>query len=99
MYKIVVTRKIPGIEQAEQILPRSWQLWVNPSEQPLTRSELIEQVRDADAILVCDDRIGAGEMAELPNLKVLCNYGWDWTISICRLPQSGGLLLEICPMR
>lgn len=75
MYKIVVTRKIPGIEQAEQILPRSWQLWVNPSEQPLTRSELIEQARDADAILVCDDRIGAGEMAELPNLKVLCNYG------------------------
>lgn len=74
-YKIVVTRNIPGVDEAAKILPPQWQLWVNPSEQPLTRAELIENARDAAGILVCDDRIGDAEMAELPNLKVLSNYG------------------------
>jgi hypothetical protein len=36
-YKIVVTRNIPGVDEAAKILPPQWQLWVNPSEQPLTR--------------------------------------------------------------
>lgn len=75
MYKIVVTRRIPGIEQAAEHLPPDWDLWINPSEYPLTREELISHAKDGDGMLVCNDRIDDELMAALPRLKALSNYG------------------------
>jgi len=75
MYKIIITRKVPGIDEAVRKLPPDWDVWVNPSEYPLTRAELIARACDADGMLVCNDRIDAELMAAMPRMKVLSNYG------------------------
>jgi len=77
MEKIVVTRKIPGIalEWTNRQLPGDWEIWINPSEFPLTHSQLIAHAHDATALLVCGDVITDEIMALLPRLRVLSNYG------------------------
>lgn len=75
MEKIVVTRKIPGIEAAVGKLPQEWKVWINPIETPLSREELLTQAKDATAILVAGDVIDEDTLIQLPQVKVLSNYG------------------------
>lgn len=75
MEQIVVTRKIPGIEQVIEQLPSNWKVWVNPSEHPLSREELLKHGATATAILVAGDLIDDQAMIQMPNVKVLSNYG------------------------
>ncbi|MDI9450587.1 MAG: D-glycerate dehydrogenase [Bacillota bacterium] len=97
MYRIVVTRKIPGIEEASQALPPHWKVWVNPSEFELTRTELVEQASDADGMLVCGDRIDDSLMAAMPRMKVLSNYGVGLDNIDLEAAQRRGIIVRNLP--
>ena len=97
MYRIVVTRKIPGIEEASQALPPPWKVWVNPSEFELTRTELVEQASDADGMLVCGDRIDDSLMAAMPRMKVLSNYGVGLDNIDLEAAQRRGIIVRNLP--
>lgn len=75
MEKIIVTLNIPGIKELVNDLPGSCQVWVNPSEQALSRAELIERGATATAMLVVGDSIDRELLKAMPRLKVLSNYG------------------------
>ncbi|MGB3970692.1 MAG: D-glycerate dehydrogenase, partial [Limnochordia bacterium] len=96
-YRIVVTRKIPGIEEASQALPPHWKVWVNPSEFELTRTELVEQASDADGMLVCGDRIDDSLMAAMPRMKVLSNYGVGLDNIDLEAAQRRGIIVRNLP--
>ena len=73
-FKILVTRKIPdaGLRLLRE---KDYLLEINESEQPLTREELKEKIKDCDAVIaLLSDRIDQEIMDAAPRLKVVANY-------------------------
>lgn len=73
--KIVVTKRVPGLDEALQKLPDDADVWVHSSQDTLDRDELAEAIQDAQGVLVVGDRFDAELMDAAPHLKVLSNYG------------------------
>lgn len=73
MKNVFLTRLLPAEPVAR--LQEKTQLTVNPEDRPLTRSELLEGVADADGLLcLLTDRIDDELMAHAPRLRVISNY-------------------------
>src|SRR5690625_3673232 len=73
MKNVFLTRLLPAEPVAR--LQKKTQLTVNPEDRPLTRSELLEGVADADGLLcLLTDRIDDELMAHAPRLRVISNY-------------------------
>ncbi len=73
--KIVVTRKLPDV--IEQRLSELFDATLNPTDTPLTQTELISAVQSADMLVptVTDD-IDAAVLNEAgPQLKLIANFG------------------------
>ncbi|HPN40357.1 MAG TPA: D-glycerate dehydrogenase [Candidatus Cloacimonadota bacterium] len=70
---IYVTRRIP--QAAIDLLSSYFDVSVNPFERNLRRAELLEHVKDADAILcLLSDSIDRSVMDAAPRLKCISNY-------------------------
>ena len=79
MPRIVVTRRIP--EPALDLLREAGELWVSPHDRPLTREELHQAVRGADAVVtLLHDRVD-GDLLDAagPQLRIVANVavGYD----------------------
>jgi glyoxylate reductase len=78
-HRIVVTRRIP--DPALELLRAAGDVWVNPDDRPLTREELHEAVRGADAVVtMLHDPVDAALLAAAgPGLVVVANVavGYD----------------------
>lgn len=71
--KIFVTRQLP--DAAMQEIGRYFDMTVNPDNRVLAKEEIIEGVKDCDALLcLLTDRIDADVMDASPKLKVISNY-------------------------
>ena len=78
MAKIFVTRNIPG--RALEKLKEGNDLVVSTFDRVLTSQEIIDNAKDADAILsLLHDKITAELLDQLPTVKVVSNYavGFD----------------------
>jgi glyoxylate reductase len=78
MSKIFVTRRIPG--EALSKLEEGNEVVVSSFDRVLTSQEIIDQAKDADAILsLLHDKITAELLDSLPTVKVISNYavGFD----------------------
>ena len=70
---VYITQEIP--ELALTILEDDFEIKVNNKERKLTKSELIKEAKNADALLtLLSDQIDAEVMDKLPNLEVIANY-------------------------
>ena len=70
---IYVTRRIP--QAAIDLLSSYFDVSVNPFERNLRRAELLEHIKDADAILcLLSDSIDRSVMDAAPRLKCISNY-------------------------
>lgn len=77
MFKILITRKIPG-EALKKLAGHDLTMW--DFDRVMTPQEILEQGKDADAIItLLYDRWTSEMMDEFPNLKILSNYavGFD----------------------
>jgi lactate dehydrogenase-like 2-hydroxyacid dehydrogenase len=77
-HRIFVTRQLPG--PAVEELRGIGEVRVSPEDRALTRAELRDGVRDADALLcLLTDRVDGEVMDESPRLKVVSNVavGYD----------------------
>lgn len=78
--KIFATRKIPG-KTIEKLTTAGHKVIVSKFDRPLEEEELVEKVRDADALLtLLTDRVDGALMdATGPQLKIISNYavGFD----------------------
>lgn len=73
MPTIYVTRRIP--QPALDRLAEVFSVRVNPLERALTRAELLQEVRDCDALLcLLTDTIDRAVIDAAPRLKVIANY-------------------------
>lgn len=77
-FKVYVTRQIPqaGIE----LLQKECEVKINPHDRPLTREELLENIKDADGVLcLLTDRIDAEVFDTAKKAKGFANYavGYD----------------------
>lgn len=76
--KVFVTRRIP--EAGLLMLKSKVELTINPKNEVLTRSELLENIKDKDGILsLLTDKMDAEVMDNAPSLKIIANYavGYD----------------------
>lgn len=76
--KVFVTRQIPG--SAFSKLKEAGEVVVYPHDRPITLEDLIEGVKEADALLsLLTDHIDAKVLDNAPKLKVISNYavGFD----------------------
>jgi len=99
--KIFVTRKIP--DKALEKLAQYFEMTVNPDDRVLTTEEIIEGVKNKDALLsLLTDTINASVMDAEPKLRVISNYAvgfnnidvkaaTDRKIPVCNTP---GVLTE-----
>lgn len=78
MFKIFVTRKIPG--SALERLKEGNEVVISSFDRVLTAQEIIENGKNADALLtLLTDKITADLLDQLPTVKVISNYavGFD----------------------
>ncbi|PID58597.1 D-glycerate dehydrogenase [candidate division KSB3 bacterium] len=76
--KVYVTRQIP--QEGIEVLQASCDVEINPDDRPLTRQELLENVRGRDAVLcLLTDRIDAEVYEAAAGIKGVANYavGYD----------------------
>ncbi len=74
MDKVLITRKIPsnGIE----ILKKSFDVYINPKDRNMTKREIIEDIKDAFAIIpMVSDIIDKDVIDSAKRLKIIANYG------------------------
>lgn len=78
MYRVYVTRQIP--EAGLAMLRERFKVVVNPEDRPLTRSELLDQITEADAVLcLLTDKIDAEVFDTAKRARGFANYavGFD----------------------
>ncbi len=72
MSTIFITREIP--EEGLKLLEEKYRLKVNPAERPVTRQEMLEGVKEADALLcMLTDKVDRDVIESASNLKVVAN--------------------------
>lgn len=77
-WKVYITGKLP--EEATNILQKECLVEVNEEDRTLTKAELIERIKDKDAVLcLLSDQIDAQVMEAAKKVKVFANYavGYD----------------------
>ncbi len=88
--KVLITREIP--KTAHNILKKHTALTIDSREgAPLSEEELIEAVKDADAMIaVIPDKINEKVLAAAPNLKLVAHYavGYD-NIDVASATKNG----------
>lgn len=75
MERVVVTKVVPGLDEALAGLPPDWRVEVHREPRPLTREELARFIEDATGVLVIGDRIDEEVLAPARALRVISNYG------------------------
>lgn len=71
--KILVTRRIP--DEGMRLLEKKFELDVNEEDRVLTKEEIIERIKDKDAMLcLLTDTIDKDIIEANPKLKVISNY-------------------------
>lgn len=73
--RIVVTKPVPGLDEALAQLPPEWQIEVNREPRPFTREELLHALATATGVVLMGDRLDAEAIAAAPSLRVISNYG------------------------
>lgn len=73
--KVVVTRKLPDVIETRMM--ELFDVQLNLSDEPMTRAQLIEAVKDADVLVpTLTDRIDLAVLSQAgPNLRLIANYG------------------------
>lgn len=94
--KIFVTRKIP--EAGLELLRKEFDVEVNPHDRALTREEIIEGVKDKDALLsLLTDRIDGEIMDAAPNLKIIANYAVGYNNIDVKAATERGIVVSNTP--
>ncbi len=71
--KVLVTRRIP--EKGLDMLRARYETMINPEDRVMTKTEIMEGIADADALLcLLTDRIDREIIDAAPNLRVISNY-------------------------
>ncbi|WP_409228177.1 2-hydroxyacid dehydrogenase family protein [Gudongella sp. SC589] len=74
MKKIFITGMIPEIAYSK--LSESYDVTMNRGEKPLSKDQIVEGIKDKDALLcILSDRIDREIMESNPNLEIIANYG------------------------
>jgi len=72
MAKVLVTREIP--EEGMEILKKNFEVQVNTEERPITKKEMLEGIKDADALFcMLVDKVDREVIEAAPKLKVVAN--------------------------
>ena len=94
--KVFVTRRIP--EKGLRMLEERYDVVVNPEDRVLTKEEIIEGVRDADALLclltdpIDKDVIDAGK-----NLRIISNYAVGYNNIDVKYASKKGIIVTNTP--
>lgn len=71
--RVYITRKVPVIPV--ELLQEHFEVEINPENRTLTKEELIENLRNKDAVLTqLADKIDKEVLENAPNLKVIANF-------------------------
>lgn len=73
--KVVVTRKLPDVIETRMM--ELFDVQLNLTDEPMTRAQLIEAVKEADVLVpTLTDRIDLAVLSQAgPNLRLIANYG------------------------
>lgn len=72
---ILITRTLPGLEDALDTLPSGWDVWVNPEGSSLPREVLLSRVGDRTGLLVVGDQVDEELLSLAPGLRAVSQYG------------------------
>lgn len=72
--RVVITRNIPGLEEALQDLPPEWSVWVNPRDEA-SEDDLIEEIENCTGLLCVNIPITERTFRAARRLRVVSNYG------------------------
>lgn len=78
MFKVYVTRMIP--EEGIELLKKYCEVEINPEDRPLKREELLDVIKDKDAVVTqLNEKVDAEFFDSAKNLKIVANYavGFD----------------------
>lgn len=78
MFKVYVPRMIP--EEGIELLKKYCEVEINPEDRPLKREELLDVIKDKDAVVTpLDEKVDAEFFDSAKNLKIVANYavGFD----------------------
>lgn len=71
--KVYITREVPVIPV--EILKKQFEVAVNSEDRTLTKEELIENLKDKDAVITqLADKVEKEVLENSPNLKIIANY-------------------------
>ena len=71
--KIFITRNVPLMPV--ELLEKEFEVYINPEDRTLTKEELIENIRDKDAVITqLSNIVDRDVLANAPKLKVIANY-------------------------
>ncbi len=88
-FKVYVTRMIP--QDGIDLLRRVADVEINPEDRPLSRNELLSNIKDADGVVgLLTDRIDGEFLDAAANLKGYANYavGFD-NIDVAEATRRG----------
>lgn len=66
-----IFNKVP----VERLEDAGCEVRLNPYERPLTPAEIVEHAKDADVIILGNDRLDSATIGKLPNLKLVVRHG------------------------
>ncbi len=90
--KVLVTRKIP--EKGLKLLQEKYTVEINPHDRSMTREEIMEAVKDKDALLtMLSDSITSDVIAAAPNLKVITNYAVGYNNIDVKAASGRGIMV------
>lgn len=75
MEHVLVTKVVPGLDEALAQLPVGWRVEVNREERPFAREELLLALEKATGVLLVGDRLDAEAIAAAGSLRAISNYG------------------------
>lgn len=94
--KVFVTRRIP--EKGLKMLEERYKVSVNPHERVLTKEEIIEGVKDADALLcLLTDTIDREVIDAGQNLKIISNYAVGYNNIDVKYASERGITVTNTP--
>lgn len=72
---ILITRSLPGLEEALDSVPLEWEVWVNPDSHALPREDLLHRIGGLTGLLVVGDRVDEELLSHAPSLRAVSQYG------------------------
>jgi len=72
--KVFITRKIP-VNGIDLLKKKGYDVKVYPKEKPISRQELINGAKDADAVItLLTDKVDDAILSKLPKIKIISNF-------------------------